>query len=81
MDGGAGLGPQNYDRLSPREHEIVELASDGLTNREIAQRIGLAEASVKGVLARLMRRFDCDNRLQLIARVERHPPDAAKGPD
>ena len=53
------------------------MARDGLTNREIAQRIGLAEVSVKGALARLMRRFDCDNRLQLIARVERHPPDTA----
>jgi len=59
----------------------VDLAGDGLTNRDIAQRIGLAEASVKGVLARLMRRFDCDNRVQLIAKVERQPPDTADDSD
>jgi len=64
------LDPQKHGRLSAREQEIVELARDGLTNHEIAQLIGLAEASVKGVLARLMRRFDCQNRMQLIAVVE-----------
>lgn len=64
------MDPQKHGRLSAREQEIVELARDGLTNHEIAQLIGLAEASVKGVLARLMRRFDCQNRMQLIAVVE-----------
>jgi DNA-binding NarL/FixJ family response regulator len=66
------MGTFDSGRLSAREQEILELARDGLTNREIAQRIALAEASVKGVIARLMRRFDCQNRLQLISRAQRN---------
>ena len=73
------MDPEKHGRLTAREQEIVELARDGLTNYEIAQRIGLAEVSVKGVLARLMRRFDCQNRLQLIALVGPRLPGDADG--
>jgi DNA-binding CsgD family transcriptional regulator len=60
-------------KLSPREREVVDLAGKGMTSRDIGQRLGLAEVTVKGVLARLMRRFDCENRVQLISRFSPQP--------
>ncbi len=64
------MGSLDGGRLSAREQEILDLAREGLTNREIGERLALAEASIQGVIGRLMRRFDCANRLQLIARTE-----------
>jgi DNA-binding CsgD family transcriptional regulator len=57
------------NRITPREQEILQLAGQGLTNAEIGERLGLAVPTVKGVLARLMRRFDCHNRLQLVLKL------------
>jgi DNA-binding CsgD family transcriptional regulator len=33
--------------LTPREHEIAALASSGLSNKQIAQLVGLTEGNVK----------------------------------
>ena len=51
--------------LSEREREIVRLLVTGASNALIARELYLSEATVKGHVSRLMRRFNRDNRTQL----------------
>lgn len=51
--------------LSPRELDIAILISQGLTNREIAQRLGLSEQSVKNLVSRILKKKGLTNRVQI----------------
>jgi len=53
-------------RLSPREHEVADLVSQGLTNAEIAQRLVLAPDSVKKNVTRILTKLDLRDRVQLV---------------
>ncbi|MEC9408422.1 MAG: response regulator transcription factor [Pseudomonadota bacterium] len=55
--------------LSPREQEIVRLVSRGLRNREIAERCGIREATVKSHLSHIFEKTGVESRLEL-ARLE-----------
>ncbi|HVN17610.1 MAG TPA: LuxR C-terminal-related transcriptional regulator [Dongiaceae bacterium] len=52
--------------LSKREAEIVSCVSEGLTNREIAARLGLRENTVKNYLFHTFNKLGVSNRLELI---------------
>ena len=62
-------------KITPREREILGCATEGLTNRQIGERLGLAEVSVKDVMSRLIRRYGCNNRMQLIAHLGPQLPE------
>ncbi|MBC9715323.1 response regulator transcription factor [Streptomyces sp. TRM66268-LWL] len=51
--------------LSPMELRCVLAVSEGLGNREIAERLSLAEGTVKSHISRALRKFALDNRTQL----------------
>lgn len=53
------------ETLSPREREIVRLVGKGLRNREIAQRCGIREATVKSHLSHIFEKTGVDSRLEL----------------
>lgn len=48
--------------LSPRECDVMDLAVSGLTNREVADRLGLTVHAVKFHLAGVYRKFGVGNR-------------------
>jgi two-component system response regulator DevR len=50
--------------LTPREREILELIADGLSNREIGQRLFLAEKTVKNYVSNLLAKLDLQRRTQ-----------------
>ena len=52
-------------RLSTRERETAHLISQGMPNKEIAKRLGLAEPTIKLYTGRLLRAFECRNRVEL----------------
>jgi DNA-binding NarL/FixJ family response regulator len=52
--------------LTPRELEIVRLASEGLRNREIAERLSITEGTVKIHLHNIYEKLDVTGRAQLI---------------
>jgi len=50
--------------LSPREGQILQCLVDGLSNKEIARRLSLAEATVKVYVKGLLRKIQAGNRTQ-----------------
>jgi DNA-binding CsgD family transcriptional regulator len=56
---------QDSSKLAPREREIALLVVRGLTNRQIAQRLGVAERTVKYYLTKAFDTLGCQNRVQL----------------
>jgi two-component system, NarL family, response regulator DevR len=64
--------PQNTgpDReLTAREHHLLDLIGQGLTNREIADRTGLTEKTVKNYVSRLLQKLGMARRAQIAAFV------------
>lgn len=51
-------------RLSPQEERILELIGEGLTNRQIGERLHLAEQTVKNYVSRLMSKLGFERRVQ-----------------
>ena len=58
-----------WDVLTPREQEIAELVSAGLTTKEIASRAFVSENTVKQHLKRIFAKTDVRNRAELMQRV------------
>jgi DNA-binding NarL/FixJ family response regulator len=50
--------------LTPREREILALIGEGLTNRQIGQRLYLAEKTVKNHISRLLAKLGVERRVQ-----------------
>jgi two-component system, NarL family, response regulator DevR len=58
--------------ITSTDEKLLRMLHEGLTNKEMAQSLGLAEITVKTRLARLYRRFGVRTRVQLLAYVLRH---------
>jgi DNA-binding NarL/FixJ family response regulator len=52
--------------LSKREEEIARLVASGLSNREVAQRLGLSQHTVKNNLFRTFEKLEISTRLELV---------------
>jgi DNA-binding CsgD family transcriptional regulator len=51
-------------KLSPREAQVLELVSSGLTNLEVADRLGVGVHAVKFHLASIYRKLGVGNRTE-----------------
>jgi len=51
--------------LTKRQKEVADLVSQGLTNREIAQRLGIDERSAEGHVERIRNRLGVRSRAQI----------------
>jgi len=51
--------------LTPREKEILLLVSEGLTNKQIAENLFIAENTVKNHIKNLLEKLCLENRVQL----------------
>ncbi|MEU9077004.1 response regulator [Kitasatospora sp. NPDC004745] len=51
-------------RLTEREREVLALVGEGLTNRQIGQRLYLAEKTVKNHISRLLAKLGVERRVQ-----------------
>ncbi|MFI2206527.1 response regulator [Streptomyces sp. NPDC020192] len=56
--------PDGLQGLTEREREILALIGEGLTNRQIGQRLYLAEKTVKNHISRLLAKLGVERRIQ-----------------
>jgi DNA-binding NarL/FixJ family response regulator len=59
------LRPQGI--LTERESEIVALVAQGLSNKDVARRLGILEGTVKLHLHNIYRKLGIESRFQLVA--------------
>ncbi|MBZ4018753.1 response regulator transcription factor [Streptomyces purpurogeneiscleroticus] len=64
-------GSPELARLSPREREILDLIGEGLTNRQIAERLYLAEKTVKNRISAILTKLKVGRRIQAAVIAER----------
>jgi DNA-binding CsgD family transcriptional regulator len=62
-------------RLTRREREIVLAILDGCTNREMSQRFGISEQTVKNQLSTLYAKVGVSSRLELAVWAQRRLGD------
>lgn len=68
-------------RLSPQEERILDMIGEGLTNREIAERINLSDKTVKNYVSTILQKLEVARRAEAASYVarakaaERHPTD------
>jgi DNA-binding NarL/FixJ family response regulator len=64
--------PLSDAQLSPRELETLGLIAKGLANKQIARKLGIAEATVKAHSTAIFRAIGAENRTQAARWYERH---------
>lgn len=55
-----------YEALTPREMEVLALLADGYRNREIAERLGISEHTVKFHLAAIFGKLGASTRTEAV---------------
>jgi DNA-binding NarL/FixJ family response regulator len=66
------------DALSEQERQILELIGEGLTNRQIGERMYLAEKTVKNYVSNLLSKLSMQRRTQVAALAARLKADRPK---
>lgn len=73
-----GRGPRRrpafgWSSLTPAEHNVADLVARGLTNPEIAARLGVSAGTVKDHVSSALRKLGVRTRAELAAAVSSHP--------
>jgi DNA-binding NarL/FixJ family response regulator len=63
--------PMSADALTADELQMLQMLEEGLTNREMAERTGLNEATIKTRMRQLCRRFRVRTRVQVLMHATR----------
>lgn len=73
----SGGGDPRVANLSPQERRILDLLAEGLTNREIGERMFLAEKTVKNYVSNLLMKLGMKRRTEAAVFVARNLEDEA----
>ena len=58
--------------LTQRERKVLGLLAEGCSNRLIAERLFIAETTVKGYVSSLLDKLEASSRLQAVVRATEH---------
>jgi len=53
------------DTLNAREHDVLKLVAEGLSNKQIANRLHLTEGTVKGYVSQILAKLRLEDRTQI----------------
>ncbi|MBE1470282.1 DNA-binding CsgD family transcriptional regulator [Kibdelosporangium phytohabitans] len=70
--------PDAHDKLTPHELNIAQLAAEGLTNREIGQRLYLSHRTVGTHLHRIFPKLGVSSRADLARTLRAHGDESAR---
>lgn len=62
----------SFALLSERERQVLRLAAQGLTNREIAEQVHLSVKTIESYRARMMAKLNVSSRSEIVAYAVRH---------
>ena len=65
--------PDPHPDLTLRERQILDLIADGLTNRQIGERLDLAEKTIKNYVSGLLAKLGMERRTQAAVYRTQHP--------
>jgi DNA-binding NarL/FixJ family response regulator len=65
-------GPAAGHQLTPRERQVVRLAADGLSNKQIARVLGISDKTVKVHFGRIFHRLGVTDRTQAAVWAVKH---------
>jgi two-component system response regulator DevR len=68
-------------RLSPQEERILEMIAEGLTNREIAERLGLSDKTIKNYVSTILQKLEVRRRVEAasyLSKVRAQKPAAGE---
>ncbi|MGP3926003.1 response regulator transcription factor [Streptomyces sp. 8N616] len=54
-------------RLTPREHDVLHLMGEGLSNKQIARQFGISVHGVKRHVTNVLAKLNCPNRTQAVS--------------
>jgi DNA-binding NarL/FixJ family response regulator len=77
----SAVNAQGVNLLSTREEQVVQCVAEGMTNREIAQRLELSEHTVKNYLFRIFDKLGISTRVELILYAFKRPTSASPSSD
>jgi DNA-binding NarL/FixJ family response regulator len=60
--------------LTPQERRVLDLICEGLTNRQIGERMALAEKTVKNYVSSLLAKLGFERRTQAAVHMAHEPP-------
>ena len=63
---------QRRSLLAKREEEVANLVAEGLTNRDIAQKLALSEHTVSNYLFRIYEKLGISGRVELVLYIVRY---------
>ena len=75
--------PEAFNGLTLREHEILDLVIQGMTNKMIAKQLFISEETTKRHVKHILQKFDVHNRYELLccllrSRNMREIPDSVQ---
>ncbi|HEX6834909.1 MAG TPA: response regulator transcription factor [Rudaea sp.] len=60
------------DSLTAREHDVLRLVAEGLSNKQIARRLNLTEGTIKGYVSQILAKLNLEDRTQIALYAVRH---------